>query len=130
MILKRVAHTADGVFGVLIHEGIPFAVTLEPEWKNNQRNISCIPEGEYKCVRRKYHRGGYMTYEVTDVPNRSAILIHKGNTEDNSEGCILVGEQFETLNNKAAILQSGKAFDEFMEKLEGIETFSLYITSI
>ena len=47
--LKRVAYIADGTFGVLFDEEIPFCLTVEREWKNNQRNISCIPTGFYLC---------------------------------------------------------------------------------
>ena len=33
-------------------------------------------------------------WEVTGVPGREAILIHQGNTMRDTDGCILVGEQF------------------------------------
>jgi hypothetical protein len=33
---------------------------------------------------------------VNDVPNRSEILFHSGNTFADSHGCILVAEKFET----------------------------------
>ena len=45
LTLKRVAENEDGTFGVLIHNNVPFCLTIEPEWKNNMKNISCIPEG-------------------------------------------------------------------------------------
>ncbi len=127
MQLIRVASTRDGVFGVLLDGGFPFAVTCEPEDKGNQRNISCIPPGIYECKRTKYNKGGYEVFEVTDVPDRSSILIHRGNTEDNSAGCILVAEQFETLDGKTAVLRSRKGFDEFMKRLEGQDSFTLQI---
>ncbi len=50
LTLTRVAEGSSGTFGVLIDEGIPFALTLEPPWKNNEKNISCIPMGEYECA--------------------------------------------------------------------------------
>ena len=49
--LKRIAHTDDGTFGVLLLEGSPFAVTLERPWLDNQRGKSCIPTGVYLAMR-------------------------------------------------------------------------------
>ena len=43
MILKRIALTERGTFGVLLDNGVPFAVTLEREWMNNEPSVSCIP---------------------------------------------------------------------------------------
>ena len=127
MILKRIAQNKDGVFGVLIDNSTPFAVTCEPPWIDNKQDISCIPDGTYHCKRRPYHRRGYEVFEIMDVPDRTAILFHKGNTEDDTAGCILIGEQFESLNGKTAILHSGKGFREFMDRLAGIDEFTLII---
>jgi hypothetical protein len=66
------------------------AHTLELAWKNNQRRISCIPEGTYKVVKRtspKYREH----FHILDVPNRDWILIHHGNYHRDILGCILVG---------------------------------------
>lgn len=117
--LKRIAKSEDGVQGVLIEDNTAFAVTLEPEDKNNQANISCIPPGEYKCFLRKAKtsRRKYDTWELMDVPNRSNIQIHKGTTEDSSLGCVIVGEQFEPYKDKSvAVMQSTKAYNELMAR--------------
>lgn len=64
--------------------------SLELPWRNNLPNISCIPEGEYKC--KPYSSAKYNNvYEVTGVMNRSYILIHIGNFTTDTRGCILVG---------------------------------------
>lgn len=118
-MLIRVSHNEDGVFGVLIHRLKPFAVTLEPEDKGNQKNISCIPEGMYYCKPVNSPKFGW-TYEVVDVPNRSNILFHKGNREGDTEGCILVGESFGELDGKTAILDSKGGYNEFREKAAGV----------
>ena len=72
--------------------------TLELAWKNNERRISCIPEGTYKCVKRLSPKYGHH-WHVLDVPNRSLILIHSGNFHTHTLGCILVGEKHSDINN-------------------------------
>ena len=125
--LKRVSTSGpDGVFGVLIADNIPFAVTLERPWRDNQRQVSCIPDGSYACRRVSSPKFGD-TFEVTGVENRSHVLFHKGNTVDDSQGCILIGEQFEPINGKPGIAMSGKGYGEFMEMLRGRDEFRLII---
>ena len=122
IIIRRFATGVHGTFGVMIHNHIPFAVTLEREWLDNQSNISCIPAGEYICKRVDSPRFKD-TFEVTDVKGRSHILFHKGNIDDDSHGCILVGEQFETLKGSPAILASKKGFGEFKDILKDDDQF-------
>jgi len=68
--------------------------TLENPWMDNQRNISCIPKGEYKVRLRLPRESGtrdYIHLLVQEVPNRDWILFHRGNTAKDTSGCILVG---------------------------------------
>ena len=129
MLLKRVAKTADGVFGVLLDCGIPFALTCEPEDKNNAADISCIPPGQYTCKRVDSPHFGD-TFEITDVPARTHVLFHKGNIEDNTKGCVLVGEQFEYYKGKVAVLASKKGYGEFMRRLKDVDEFTLKIEDV
>jgi hypothetical protein len=71
--------------------------TLELPWKGNQRNISCIPTGNYTVEKRfTQERGNH--FHLLNVPGRSSILIHSGNYYSHTLGCILVGEKFSDLN--------------------------------
>jgi hypothetical protein len=124
--LKRVSQIGDATFGVLINGDTPFAVTLEPSWKDNKRNISCIPTGSYSCKRVNSPRFG-STFEIMDVTDRTHILFHKGNRERNTEGCVLVAEEFGRLDGEAAVLSSGKGFYEFMSILRGLDEFNIVI---
>ena len=124
--LKRVADNEDATFGVLINGNIPFAVTLEPAWEDNKKGISCIPSGPYSCKRVKSPRFGD-TFEILDVEGRTHILFHKGNSERNTQGCVLIAEEFGKLNGKAAVLASGRGFTEFMSILKEIDEFDLII---
>jgi hypothetical protein len=128
--LIRVASLKSGTFGVLKCDGIPFAVTAELPDRNNERNVSCIPVGVYTCKRVKTPSHGN-TFEVKAVKGRSAILFHVGNIPlKDSEGCILIGEQFEELQGKDAVLASRKGFGEFLDKTSEVDEFMLSIIEI
>ncbi len=125
--LHRIAHILDGTFGVLREGEIPFCLTLEREWKDNKRGVSCIPVGIYTCKFTKSPKFGF-TFEVTGVPGRSHILFHRGNIMDDTHGCIILGEEFGELDQRVAVLSSGRAFQEFMWRVEDLEEFELEVT--
>ena len=112
--LQRLGYkNPHGTFGVLSIDNSPQCVTLEPSWKNNQQDISCIPEGVYLCREIESPRHGH-TYEVTDVEGRTHIVFHVGNTLKDTLGCILVGTQFGAINGIDAILDSRSAFSKLI----------------
>ena len=127
--LKRIAETPDGTFGVLMQDGVPFALTCERPWLDNARNVSCIAGGAYQCIAVDSPKFG-VTYEVTGVPGRSGILFHKGNTSDDSHGCILIGEEFGEIGGRTAVISSAKGFAEFIARLKGVRTFKFEITDM
>ena len=122
--------------GVLLHKHQPFCVTLEREWLNNRRGESCIPIGHYHGVRCRTSPDYDFkdspkfgdTFQVYGVDGRKNILFHKGNIEEDTHGCIIVGESFGYLGGNQAVLSSGTAFEEFMEILEDEDEFHLAIT--
>src|SRR6185503_2528676 len=90
--LLRLQQTVDGTFGEMrLPLPWPILYTCEDDWLSNQRGISCIPAGAYTLHRSTYIKHGIEVFEVTGVPGRRRILIHPGNTEEDTEGCILVG---------------------------------------
>ncbi len=124
--LIRIAYTPLSTFGVLLDEGIPFCVTLERPWLENKKSVSCIPHGYYLCERVQSPKFGD-TFEIVDVDARSHILFHKGNLSEDTHGCVLVGERYDPLGEKNAILSSGKAFIEFKKRTKGAKFFKLRI---
>lgn len=135
-LIKRVAMTPIAAFGVLIGpDGIPFSLTLERPWLNNQSGISCIPAGHFTAKRcRRSPDYNYAdspkfgnTFQVMDVQGREYILFHKGNLNSDSHGCILVGEQFDPINGVPGIAASAKGFDEFMRMVAHVDEFDLEI---
>ena len=95
LLLIRDMFTDKSTIGELFVNGERFCDTLELPWLDNQRSISCIPEGQYK-VRLRYPRESgtrdYLHLLVQDVPDRSYILVHIGNKSSDTRGCILVGQ--------------------------------------
>jgi len=124
--LVRIAKGTEATLGVLSIEERPRMVTLERPWLDNAKEVSCIPAGDYKVKPVQSPRFG-ATWEVMNVPNRSNILFHKGNTADDSKGCILVGLQYGTETGIPVIAQSGTAFGVLTRFLEGYSEIDLTI---
>ena len=100
--------------GRLLIDGDYFCRTLELPWRDNAEYISCIPEGTYGCRIRNSPKHG-VCIELKDVPARTAVQIHIGNTVLNTLGCILVGLKHGRLYGRVAVLKSGMAFKALME---------------
>ena len=114
---------------MLCFSGIPRILTLEPPDRDNAPNISCIPIGEYKCIRVNSAKvNGKETFLVQHVPQREGILFHRGNFEADTEGCILLSL---ALSRAQSVLgpQSTEGFGFFMELLQGVNEFDLFINS-
>ena len=105
-----------------------FCDTLEPKWRDLRKEAkvmgaTAIPAGRYRIVfafSRKYQK--LMPY-VDNVPHFSGVMIHPGNTVDDTRGCILVGveerPQEETFGDKATtigrLVQSRVTFSRLYE---------------
>jgi hypothetical protein len=126
LILKRFAYTPMGTFGSMQMPDGTKIFTVEDAWRENKPNVSCIPLGSYHCSPRFYNRGGYPAIRIEDVENRSHILIHRGNTELDVEGCIVTGMKLGFINNRWAVASSRAAFDIVVENL-GDQHFELLI---
>lgn len=118
---------SGATFGVLMFDDIPQLVTLEDAWRNNETNISCIPEGRYKIYRVNSPRFG-KTFTVNDVPQRDLIRFHWGNYDADTNGCILVGLKF-GVEKRPSIAQSQAGFKRFMDLMSGISEAELIISA-
>jgi hypothetical protein len=126
LVLRRVSQNDFATYGVLVRDSTAFVTTLERPWKENARRESCIPAGTYLCRRVKSPKFGD-TFEIVGVPDRSAILFHKGNLPTDSLGCILIGESFNPVGGKPGITSSAEGFAEFLKLQKGVNTFTLAI---
>jgi hypothetical protein len=75
---------------------------------------TAIPAGRYEVVVSWSERFKRRLPLLLGVPNFTGVRIHPGNTDADTEGCILVGE--ERADNR--ILSSRKAFDAIFPKIE------------
>ena len=76
-----------------------FCDTLEPTWRDYEHGAykvkgrSAIPEGRYAVVISFSPKFMQWLPILLGVPKFDGIRIHAGNTAEDTEGCILVGEQ-------------------------------------
>ena len=119
ILIDRFAYTDQGVFGALAVDNFR-CFTIERPWLNNRPNISAIPTGVYIAVRGTF-RDKYDNYELQDVPGRSFIEIHRGNTINDLKGCIAPGMSFEanSKDNRYRVNRSADAMDAFMQAMAG-----------
>lgn len=126
--IRRLETSQQGTIGVLLVDRKCFCWTLEPPELLNAQNKSCIPVGQYRAIRTVSHRFGD-TFKVEDVPERTDILFHAGNTVKDTTGCILVGEIIRTVVTSRSVLNSSKTLIYFMDELHGKSVAHLTITA-
>lgn len=124
--LIRLEESEQGTIGVLKIDKEVFCYTLEPADMLNKANVSCIPVQQYICEWTQSPKFGE-TFEVTNVPGRSHVLFHKGNTINDTLGCIILGSTVGKLKGQRAILNSGKTFEQFMAIMAKPPVFHLTI---
>lgn len=87
LILER-EYFDQGVNGRLFLNQQLVCHTIELPWRENQRQVSCIPEGQYTVRLRCTTKFG-RHLAVDNVPFRSSILVHTFNHAlKESRGCI------------------------------------------
>jgi hypothetical protein len=109
--------------GELQIEGEHFCWTLEDPWLDNAVGKSCIPTGTYRVVLSLSTRFRRDMPRLIGVPGRLGILVHPGNTDADTEGCILVGDA----RSGGEVLQSQLAFGRFLQWFASVGNDS-YIT--
>lgn len=103
--VKRIAKRATYTIGRMFIDGKYFCDTLEDTDRNITQNTplnriksvkitgqTAIPIGTYKVIVNKSPKFGRNLPRLLDVPGFDGILIHRGNTDKDTAGCILIGE--------------------------------------
>ena len=133
MKLQVVRHQfgKDATNGMLFIDGIFECYTLEDQYQAVKvMHETCIPEGTYDINFRKtggfhakyserYQNAHYGMLHIQDVPNFTYILIHTGNTDEHTSGCLIVGETQQDLDlgKDGFVGQSVKAYKAMYRKV-------------
>lgn len=100
--MRRLWTSTDSVTGVLEVDSRSTCYTLEDavleqpgldvkEWKIPGK--TAIPRGRYKVVMDFSNRFGRIMPHILDVPGFTGVRFHGGNTSEQTEGCVLLGEK-------------------------------------
>ena len=136
VFLIRTSTGDQGTEGRLITAGFE-CFTMELPWRDNRKNVSCIPPGEYEAMFCHSLRFRRKLYLLLGTGHRTGIRIHSGNVagdtskgyKAHSYGCPLLGKYRGTLWGQKAILLSRvtlRAFHSIMDE----EPFTLIIKEV
>ena len=129
----RIQFGSDATNGILLIDGVFESFCLEDQVRDGQKQMgeTAIPLGEYEIKFRtvggydaKYQKKYGTTWhkgmlELQDVPNFKYILIHTGNTDEHTAGCLLVGETQQDLDRgkDGFVGGSGDAYKKMYPKV-------------
>lgn len=88
----------------------------QPPVKWKVKGKTAITRGRYEVLMTYSNRFGRVMPQIMNVPGFDGIRIHAGNTDEDTEGCILLGLQ--KADNGESIMDSQKALKAFTAKLE------------
>lgn len=126
LLVDRVQSNSDATLSAIYIDGAYVCDGLEDEHRAKKVSMETrIPEGVYKVGVRKeggfnakyserfksFHKG---MLHVQKVPNFEYILIHCGNTDDDTAGCLLVGQ---AAKGKLELVQSALTYESFYKKV-------------
>jgi len=89
--------------------------TLELPWLFNKIKRSRISVGTYDCIKWVSGTKGNC-FKILSVQGRKDILIHKGNYNFNTEGCVLVGSELLDINKDGLtdVINSGSTLKHLL----------------
>jgi hypothetical protein len=124
LLVVRSAFGDKATEGTLFVDGVRECCTLEPTFRDGEdENIAAIkvtgktaiPDGTYGVTINFSPKFECDMPLLTGVPDFEDVRIHPGNSDVDTEGCILLGE---TVVNGDFIAASRVAFDAFFPKLQ------------
>lgn len=126
--LKRLFIKPTYTIGKLYVNGQYFCDTLEDKVRNLSREKkvpgqTAIPSGEYEVIVNVSPRFKRKLPRLLNVPGFEGILIHRGNSPEDTAGCILVGENKQpgrVINSTGYELKLTDMLERAMEKNDKI----------
>ncbi len=121
----------DATNGIVLIDNQFECYSLEDQYQAVKvMHETCIPEGTYDIKFRtvggfhtkyksRYGNAHHGMLELQNVPGFQYILIHAGNTDESTSGCLIVGEtqQDLDLSDDGFIGHSGKAYVKLYDKV-------------
>ncbi len=127
--VDRFISDSDTTVSRVLIDGAYECFGLEDEFRRDKvMHETRIPAGRYNVSPRTvggfhgryserygdWHRG---MLHILDVPDFEYILIHCGNTDENTSGCLLVGASANTAEGDMSIGSSRAAYKKFYPKV-------------
>jgi hypothetical protein len=124
ILLKRLHKTENSTIGELYVDGKFECYTLEDKEREVKiKSETAISKGVYKVIINKSNRFKRLLPLLLNVPNFEGVRIHSGNTNHDTEGCILVG----MTRSKDFIGKSRIAFQKLFTKMQSAKEITLTI---
>lgn len=124
--IKRLHKTNNSTIGELLIDGKFECFTLEDKERAVKiKGETAIPKGKYKVIINMSNRFKRLLPLLIDVPNFEGVRIHAGNSNHDTEGCVLVGKT----RGQDYVGQSRKAFDSLFKKMQLAKEITLIIES-
>ena len=127
LTIERQLFTNHCTIGRLFIDDLSFCDTLEDVVRDKKiKGETAIPYGTYDVVLDYSNRFKKIMPHVLNVPGFEGIRIHTGNTDHDTEGCILVG----VADNNKGVIKGGTsrpAYDRLMMLLEHASNIQLKI---
>lgn len=104
--------------------------TIERGWRDNARNMSCVPTGEYPLHLERSPRFNKDLWELKDVPGRFECKIHVANSWHELNGCIALGIKIKDIDRDGYVdvTFSGATTDQFHKAMKGNTRAKIIIT--
>ena len=117
--LKRYWFTEKSTIGELYYDSLDKRECYVLEDKVREAGVkvygeTAIPAGEYKVVVNFSNHMKKQLPQILNVPGFEGIRIHSGNTDKDTEGCLLVGEKW---TSGDLIIGSRAAFSKLFPKI-------------
>lgn len=123
--IKRLYKSENSTIGEMTVDGKWECYTLEDREREVKiKSETAIPKGTYKVIINQSNRFKKLLPLLLNVPNFEGVRIHPGNTNHDTEGCILVGRT----RSKDFIGQSRKAFESLFAKMKLAKEITLIIS--
>lgn len=98
IVLPRLLYAASYTQGMMLVNGAFFCYTLEdtvrPAASEKVYGATAIPAGRYRVVVDQSPKFQKLMPHILDVPGFEGVRIHGGESDADTEGCILTGSSF------------------------------------